>query len=54
VPVHLILEMLAAGEEVRGVLEAYPFLSREDVEAALEYGAALTREEVAAVPREAA
>jgi len=54
VPVHLILEMLAAGESIEGVLEGYPFLGREDVEAALEYGAALAREEIARVPKEAA
>jgi uncharacterized protein (DUF433 family) len=54
VPVHLILEMLAAGESIEGVLEGYPFLTRADVEAALEYGAALAREEIARVPKEAA
>ena len=54
VPVHLILEMLAAGESIDGVLEGYPFLAREDIEAALEYGAALAREEIASMPREAA
>ena len=40
VPVHLILEMLAAGESVEGVLEGYPFLTREDIESALEHGKA--------------
>lgn len=54
VPVHLILEMLAAGESVEGVLEGYPFLTRSDVEAALEYAAALAREEIARIPKEAA
>ena len=38
VPVHLILEMLAAGESIEGVLEGYPFLTRADVEAARMYG----------------
>ena len=38
VPVHLILEMMAAGEAVDGIINAYPFLTQEDVEAALEYG----------------
>lgn len=50
VPVYLILEMLAAGESVDGVLDAYPFLSREDVAAALEYGAVLAKEEIASMP----
>lgn len=36
VPVHLVLDMMAAGETVEGILEAYPFLVPEDVQAALE------------------
>lgn len=54
VPVHLILEMMAAGEAVDGILNAYPFLTQEDVEAALEYGALLAKEEIVSVPGEAA
>lgn len=54
VPVHLVLDMMAAGETVEGILEAYPFLVPEDVQAALEYGAILAREEVADLPGEAA
>ena len=53
-PVHLILEMMAAGEAVDGILNAYPFLTQEDVEAALEYGALLAKEEIVSVPGEAA
>ena len=54
VPVHLILEMLAAGEDVEGVIDAYPFLSKEDVQAALEYSAMLAKEEVVSISGEAA
>jgi uncharacterized protein (DUF433 family) len=54
VPVHLILEMMAAGETIEGVLAAYPFLTQEDIAAALEYGAELAKEEIARVPGEAA
>ena len=54
VPVHLILEMMAGGEDIDGIIGAYPFLSREDVAAALEYGAVLAKEEIAEVPGEAA
>jgi uncharacterized protein (DUF433 family) len=39
VPVHLIPEMMAAGEDTQGILEAYPFLREQDISAALEYGA---------------
>ncbi len=50
VPVYLILEMMAAGESTEGILEAYPFLSTDDVISALEYGATLAREEIASLP----
>ena len=37
VPVYLILNLLAAGYDVERVLQAYPGLTREDVQAALWY-----------------
>ena len=46
VPVHLILEMLAAGDTYNDILESYPFLTREDIQAAIAYAAALATEEV--------
>lgn len=46
VPVHLILEMLAAGDTFEDILESYPFLIKEDIQAAIEYAAALATEEV--------
>ena len=38
-PVDLILEKLAYGETVEDLLEDYPFISKEDVQAALLYAA---------------
>ncbi|KGF74053.1 hypothetical protein DO97_00660 [Neosynechococcus sphagnicola sy1] len=37
--VSLILDYLAAGETIEGVLEAYPSLDRADVLACIAYGA---------------
>ncbi len=44
--VWLIVELLANGDTIEEVLEAYPSLSREDVLAALAYAAEMTREKV--------
>lgn len=41
-PVQTILELLASGMTFDEVLEDYPYLEREDLLAALEYGAAAT------------
>lgn len=46
VPVHVVLDLLAAGESLDSVLREYPQLAREDVLAALQYAAALAREEI--------
>jgi uncharacterized protein (DUF433 family) len=40
IPVSTVLGQLAAGRTVEQLLEDYPDLEREDVLAALEYGAA--------------
>ena len=45
VPVHVILDFLAAGNTVEEILDEYPQLTREDVLAAIEYAAMLAREE---------
>jgi len=45
VPVHLVLDFLAAGDSVEDVLAEYPQLSRDDVLAAIAYAARLAREE---------
>jgi uncharacterized protein (DUF433 family) len=39
-PVQTVLELLASGMTFDEVLEDYPYLEREDLLAALEYGAA--------------
>lgn len=45
VMVRNILGMVAGGYTVERILESYPELSREDVQAALEYAAAVVDEE---------
>lgn len=42
--VSVILDNLAAGVPVERILDNYPALKREDVQAALGYAAALARE----------
>ena len=44
-PVHLILDLLAAGEKPEAILADYPDLTFEDIQESLEYGAWLAREE---------
>jgi uncharacterized protein (DUF433 family) len=40
-PVYVIVQAIAAGDAPADILEAYPFLSAEDVEAALSFAARL-------------
>lgn len=40
-PVYVIVEVLAAGASPEELLEEYPFLSPEDIQAALAYAARL-------------
>lgn len=40
--VALVLDYLAEGETIEGVLEAYPSITREDVLACIAYGTAIT------------
>lgn len=37
IPVHQIVRMLANGDTIEDLLEEYPSLTREDIQAALEY-----------------
>jgi uncharacterized protein (DUF433 family) len=46
VPVYLILEKMAAGENFEKLLAAYPQLTADDLRACLEYAAVLAAEEV--------
>ena len=50
VMVSVVLDNLAAGQSVEEILESYPSLSAEGVQAAIAYAAELTRERVVALP----
>jgi uncharacterized protein (DUF433 family) len=45
-PVHQVVRMLANGDTVEDLLREYPFLSREDIMASLDYAAGLAEEQV--------
>ncbi len=46
IPVYLLLQKMAAGEDSDQLLAAYPQLTKEDLLACQEYAAALAGEEV--------
>jgi uncharacterized protein (DUF433 family) len=46
IPVHQIVGMLANGDTIEDLLDAYPPLEREDVLACLAYAASLAEEQV--------
>lgn len=46
IPVYLLLEKMAAGENHEQLLAAYPQLQTDDLRACLEYAAALAADEV--------
>jgi uncharacterized protein (DUF433 family) len=46
IPVYIILQKMAAGENEEQLLRAYPQLHQEDIRACLEYAAALAGEEI--------
>ena len=45
IPVHLILDLLAAGEDYDGVKKAYPNITDDDIKAWLGYASMLADEE---------
>lgn len=45
VPVHQILDLIAAGKSFKEILEDYPYLEIEDIAQSIEYAAWLSREE---------
>ncbi|HAG09462.1 MAG TPA: hypothetical protein DCK87_07895 [Desulfotomaculum sp.] len=51
--VSLILDFLASGMTIEEILTEYPNLEVEDIQAALAYGAEMTRERYVEVPVEA-
>ncbi len=50
IPVHIVLELLAADETVENVLRAYPNITREDVRACIRHAATLAEEEAGVRP----
>lgn len=50
-PVHQIVSMLANGDTIEGLLQAYPQIDRADINACLEYAAALAEEQVTPIER---
>ena len=54
IPVHIILDLLSAGETVGNILEAYPQVTKEDVHECLLYAAVLASEEIIPIELEAA
>ncbi len=48
--VSLVLDLLASGESVEGVIAEYPQISREDVLACIAYGAEMSRERFVPIP----
>ncbi len=45
IPVHIILDLLAAGETYDGIRRAYPDLTDNDIQACIGYAAMLAEEE---------
>ncbi|MEO0080805.1 MAG: DUF433 domain-containing protein [candidate division WOR-3 bacterium] len=45
IPVHIILDLLAANETYAGIKKAYPDISEEDIQACIGYAAMLAEEE---------
>jgi len=50
IPVHQIVGMLAGGDTVEQLLQAYPTIKREDILACLSYAASLTEEQISPIP----
>jgi uncharacterized protein (DUF433 family) len=50
IPVSLIVNLVARGQQTAAILEEYPDLEPEDIQQALEYAAWLTREQVYRLP----
>ena len=52
--VSLILDLLASGTTAEEILESYPGLNHEDIQACIAYGAEMSRERYVNIPIEAA
>ena len=53
IPVHIILDLLAAGENYETILSAYPQLKDADILACINYAAKIATEEVTFQPEAA-
>jgi uncharacterized protein (DUF433 family) len=51
IPVHIILDLLVAGENFDGVKKAYPNITDEDIRSCLSYASILADEEAGVKPR---
>jgi uncharacterized protein (DUF433 family) len=49
IPVHQIVGMLAGGDTVESLLQAYPTIKRDDILACLEYAASLAEEQISPI-----
>lgn len=49
IPVHIILDLLAAGEDTKGIQKVYPNITDEDIKACLVYASILADEEAGVV-----
>jgi uncharacterized protein (DUF433 family) len=50
IPVHMILDLLAADESIENILRAYPNIERDDVRACIRHAAELAEEEAGVRP----
>ncbi len=50
IPVHIVLDLLAADESVENVVAAYPNITRDDVRACIRHAATLAQEEAGVLP----
>ena len=53
IPVHQIFRMLANGDSIEKLLQAYPSLTREDILACFDYAGALAEDEISPLERAA-
>ncbi len=52
--VSLILDFIANGMSIEGILSEYPQLNKNDIRAAVAYGAEMTRERYVEIPTDTA
>ena len=50
IPVHIILDLLAAGENFDGIKKAYPNITDDDIRSCLSYASILADEEAGVTP----